>query len=82
MSQEFSYISMVLATLQNKNQKVFQDIVYEYFAENNYIYFLDAFVSILSNICGFKWFKNLLEKYNNQTLKLRNFILDKTSKKL
>lgn len=80
LSQEFSFISVLLTTLQSKNPKAFQKTIYNYFEEHNYIHLFEALEAVIPNIPVLKWSKEIFDKYNCQTQESKNFIADKTLK--
>lgn len=80
LNQEFSFVSILLTTLQNKNPRLFKKQVYNYFEEHNYIFLLEALEMVIPNIPALKWSKEIFDKYNYQTQESKNFIADKTLK--
>ena len=80
LNQEFSFISLLLTTLQNKNPKMFQNQIYNYFEKHNYIHLFEALEVVIPNIPVLKWAKDIFDKYNYQTQESKNFIADKTLK--
>lgn len=80
LSQEFSFISNILITLQAKDSTTYHNCLYDYFDNINHINFYEIMETVLPNFKPLNWSKDLFEKFNIQSRAPQQYILDKALK--
>lgn len=80
LSQEFSFISNILTTLQAKDPSIYHNCLYNYFDDINRINFYEILETILPSIKPLQWSKDLFAKFNTQSETSQKYIVDKTQK--
>lgn len=80
LSQEFSFISNIMTTLQVKNPTAYHNCLYNYFDNIHRINLYEVIETVLPNFKPLQWSKDLFEKFNVQSQASKDFIMDRTLK--
>ncbi len=80
LSQEFSFISNIMTTLQVKNPTAYHNCLYNYFDNIHRINLYEVIETVLPNFKPLQWSKDLFDKFNVQSQASKEFIMDRTLK--